>query len=95
MPPDVPQKDEVFSTDRDPIVVRCAGYLDKAIHRLHWRIIKTRTVRNPQWGTIWRADLDTLAPGRPILFRYICTGKATVMRPLEMFDSRASIPPLK
>jgi hypothetical protein len=66
--------------------------------RLKTKQLKVVVTKSPKWGTIWRQDeaFPVDHPGdKPIIFRTICSKDVVVVRPLEMFNPKASIKPLK
>jgi hypothetical protein len=99
MPPDAPGPDEtVISGVNDPVAANCAnseGVMSKRLKTTQLNVVITNS---PKWGTIWRQDVSFPVQRQgdlPILFRSVCWKDGSVERPLEMFDPKASIGPLK
>jgi hypothetical protein len=99
MPPDAPDKTEiVISGVGDVVAIRCAKNAAVMGKHLKTTQLKVVVTRSPRWGTIWRQDVAFPVdhPGdRPIIFRTVCCKDIENIRPLEMFDPKASIGPLK
>lgn len=99
MPPDAPDSTEtVISGADDAIATRCAASAEAMREELKTTQLKVVVTRSPKWGTVWRQDsaFPIHRPGdRPNIFRTVCSKDIEHIRPLEMFDPKASIPPLK
>jgi hypothetical protein len=99
MPPDAPQKDEVVIDGKgDAVVSRCATMAARMNKDLKLTQLTVIVTRSAKWGTIWRSDtaFPVQGPGdKPILSRTVCWKNGDLMRPLEMFDPKASIEPLR
>ena len=99
MPSATPQKDEIaISGAGDSQATKCASYEAGMQRRLKLTLLKVVVTKSPGWGTIWRADTAfpiKKAGERPIVFRTTCWKGSIEERPLEMFDPKASIPPLR
>ena len=89
-PPAAPASEEVVLAGKaDPVVQRCAGLAERLAIASDSRVVQVMITKSPDWGTIWRADLE--AAGRP-MERFTCTENTSASRPLEMGDE--SVPPL-
>jgi hypothetical protein len=97
MPPAAPQQDETVIDGIDDAVAKaCADRAGRITRDLNLTELRVVITKNQRWGTIWRADHSfPHAPNeRPFLWRTVCWSDGTLERPLEMFDSSQSIPPL-
>jgi hypothetical protein len=87
--PGMPQPDEATITgENDPVAAACAS--EGALYNPQ-RVLVTRS---PEWGTIWRADFTAVTDGASSEWRFVCWSNGRLLRPLEMFDTSQSIPPL-
>lgn len=97
MAPDAPGPDEKpISGASDAIAENCARSQARMAKSLHQTILKVRITHSPRYGTIWRADTAfPLDGGRRYVSRTVCWKGMEVDRPLDMFDTSKSIPPLQ
>jgi len=94
-PPDAPASDEVqIVTLIDPNVKACVKSAEGIIRNVGATVVRAVITRSPRYGEVWRADSATHEPS-PILFRYVCSKARLLVRPLQMFDPKQSIPPLR
>jgi len=95
-PPDAAGMNEVpIRAITDKAVSRCVYRFEHHMApKTGMRIVHFTATFSPKFGQIWRADASS-EDKPPIVFRYVCTAKMATVRPLEMFDPKQSIPPLR
>jgi hypothetical protein len=95
MPPDAPASNEVqITTLVDPNVKVCVKSAESIIQKVDATVVRVVITRSPRYGEVWRADSAT-HDHPPILFRHVCSKAGSLVRPLEMFDPKQSISPLR
>jgi hypothetical protein len=92
---DAPDKSEVPFHGKDATTAYCSKYERHAQSILKTRLVRVVVTRSKRWGTIWRSDTAFPDPDGPILWRTVCREHFILQRPLEMFDPKANIAPLK
>ena len=97
MPGDAPQPDErVIDGKNDEVAARCANMSAQMNRGLGRKMLRVVVTTSAAWGTIWRADTSVpLGKGGDMRWRTVCWKTGDLERPLEMFDPKESIPPLK
>jgi len=97
-PPPDPGTEPRLTTDPTGVAAHCEA-VQQTFAKSGWKIVRRVVSRNAQFGVVWRADVAMPRYGSE-LSRVICwripgrAGYSISVRPLEMFDPSASIPPL-
>lgn len=99
-PPSAPGTEPRLPNDPSGIAVHCESQAREMASQLGWKLVRSVTTRNAQWGVVWRADIAPEADPATWM-RESCWRRAGKhpsrgfsSRPLRMFDKSKSIEPL-
>jgi hypothetical protein len=93
-PPDTAtERETIVLADPDRILAKCEQWGRQAAGGGGFEITRVQIRHDAKWGILWRADVVSRRRYGGV-FRFVCTSKVSLIRPLQMFDPAQSIPPL-